>query len=120
MSARKRVCFVTIGATAGFEALLRATLSPSFLTVLREYGYTDLRLQYGKDGRGIFEQFASDWNIGDENENELNISGFDFKKHGIEDEIRATKGQGQCREGIVISHAGIPYHSANSPCTFLP
>ena len=120
MNARKRVCFVTIGATAGFEALLRATLSPSFLTVLREYGYTDLRLQYGKDGRAIFEQFARNWNTGDESENELNISGFDFKKQGIEDEIRATKGQGQSREGIVISHAGTPHQPTNSPYTVLP
>lgn len=102
----QRVCFVTIGATASFEALLRATLNPAFLEALEQYGYTDLRVQHGKDGRLILQEF-----IGQRTKEDIsltvNISGFDFNKQGLGAEMQAAKGQIGSRKGVVISHAGI-------------
>ena len=120
METPKKICFVTIGATAGFQALLRATLSPSFLTVLKEYRYTDLRLQYGQDGRGVLEQFEKSQDLASNERYGFKISGFDFNKHGLEAEMRAAKRQGQSTEGVVVSHAGIPDHSADPPSVVLP
>lgn len=101
-----RVCFVTIGATASFEALLRATLNPAFLEALEQYGYTDLRVQHGKDGRLIMQQFI-DQHPRKDISHTVNISGFDFNKQGLGQEMQAAKGQNGTREGVVISHAGI-------------
>ena len=106
----RKVCFVTIGATAGFDALIRAALDPAFLAVLRDYGYTDLRLQHGKEGRTILEDFEKNHNTGLRGTHGLKISGFDFDKKGLESEMMAVKGGNQSIEGAVISHAGISWY----------
>ena len=104
----RKLCFVTIGATAGFDALIRAVLSPPFLAALDENRYTDLRLQYGKDGRAIFEDFIqSRRSDSSEVSSGLHVSGFDFDKRGIEGEIKAVKGGVNGLEGVMVSHAGI-------------
>ena len=104
---QKKVCFVTIGATAGFDSLIQATLQPAFLTTLRNHGYTDLRLQHGKDGRTRLEEFkrreASEGNKAPV----IRVSGFDFNKHGLGAEMRAAKAGPDSLEGVVISHAGM-------------
>ena len=102
----QRLCFVTIGATAPFDSLVRAVLASDFLQALRRAGYTQLRIQYGdRSGEDIFRsrvQLLEDAGI----EHGLEISGFAFKKEGLRDEMRAVKGSTPESEGMVISHAG--------------
>jgi len=92
-------CFVTIGATASFAALIKATLSAQFLEVLAKQGYTDLVIQYGEDGKQVYEsclqQSAATEKSG------VKVSGFDLDKAGLGRYMR------QARSGVVISHAGI-------------
>ena len=102
----QKVCFVTVGATASFDSLIKATLSPPFLEALKTHNYTDLRLQHGKNGQKVLEEFESSKSTMREGTQDLNISGFDFKKQGLGSEMRAAKGEGNAVEGVVISHAG--------------
>ena len=102
----QRVCFITIGATASFDSLVKASLSPSFLAILDKYGYTDLRLQHGEDGHKIFENFEKNRGTESKYGQGLRISGFDFNKRGLGAEMRAAKGGPERSEGVVISHAG--------------
>jgi len=99
----QKTCFVTIGATASFGALVKATLSAQFLEALQKQGYTDLLVQYGQDGKQLYEscleQSAATKQSG------LKVSGFDLEKAGLGRYLR------QARSGVVISHAGIyPLH----------
>lgn len=102
----QKVCFVTVGATANFDSLIKATLSPQFLRVLKTHNYTDLRLQYGKDGQKMLDEFSRCNVVMSEEVQGLSISGFDFNKQGLGYEMRAAKGDGNGVEGVVISHAG--------------
>lgn len=103
----RKLCFVTIGATAAFDSLIKAVLSPEFLQRLHAFGYTDLHLQYGKDGHTILEEFRSRLGTKCEEEFGIQITGFDFNTKGLGSEMRAAKGEGDRLEGVVISHAGI-------------
>ena len=109
----QKICFVTVGATASFDSLIKATLSPPFLEALKTYDYTDVRLQYGKDGQKLLEEFKRRNDATLEGLDRLNISGLDFNKQGLGSEMRAAKGEGNRREGVVVSHAGtslpLPY-----------
>ena len=105
----RKLCFVTIGATAAFDSLIKATLSPEFLQRLQESRYTDLLLQYGNNGHIILEDFRSRFGSKSEEEFGIKITGFDFNKKGLGSEMRAAKGEGDHLEGVVISHAGIQY-----------
>lgn len=101
----RKVCFVTIGATASFDSLVRATLNPIFLEVLNQHGYTDLRIQYGKEGHSMLKEFENQHTMNEE-KHDIKISGFEFNKQGLGAEMRAAKGQDDRSEGVVISHAG--------------
>ena len=103
----QKVCFVTVGATASFDALIKATLSPPFLEALKTYDYTHLRLQHGKDGQKVPEEFYSA-NTGTQ---DLEISGFDFNRQGLGFEMRAAKGEDNRQEGVIVSHAGKSFTS---------
>ncbi|KAL8739208.1 MAG: hypothetical protein Q9181_000099 [Wetmoreana brouardii] len=99
----QKVCFVTIGATAAFDQLLEAVLTPQFLQALQGSGYTTLSLQYGKNGQKILrdsEAFELAKNHG------IEITGFDFNKQGLGQEMWAVKAGEDRAEGVVISHAG--------------
>lgn len=102
----RKLCFVTIGATAAFDSLIKAVLSSEFLQRLHAFGYTDLRLQYGKDGYTILEDFRNRYGSKSEEEFGIHITGFDFNKIGLGSEMRAAKGEGARSDGVVISHAG--------------
>lgn len=104
---RRKLCFVTIGATASFDGLVRACLAPEFLTVLAELKYTDLLLQYGKNGEKIMESLCPRPASGARIAHDVEVAGFDFRKEGLSVEMKAAKGQGvRSEEGLVISHAG--------------
>jgi beta-1,4-N-acetylglucosaminyltransferase len=103
----KKTCFITIGATAAFDALIKASLEPSFLDALRETGYTDLILQYGKDGQKILQEYLDSKGVsGQRDGHGIAITGFDFKRDGLGAEMRAAKGESGGTGGVVVSHAG--------------
>lgn len=109
--ARRRTCFVTIGATATFNALIAEVLSPAFLDILRQSGYTNLLLQYGK-GASIYETFTERNPPGSNARHGITIEGFGFNPQGLGQEMRLAKGashkktQTEWEEGVVVSHAG--------------
>ncbi|KAM3074674.1 N-acetylglucosaminyldiphosphodolichol N-acetylglucosaminyltransferase catalytic subunit alg13 [Clarireedia jacksonii] len=94
--------FVTIGATAEFEALVRETLSPLVLQTFVKEGYTKLRLQVGT----LMDGFDAMRPEGDAAFG-LEIEAFDFDRSGLGQEMRCCQAKSETRsEGIVISHAG--------------
>ena len=101
----EKLCFVTIGATAGFDALIAAALSPPFLQALTRAGYTNLLLQYGSGtGASIFNAFLA--KHGDTETDRINVDGFGFKATGLAADMKAAVGGHGKVEGVVISHAG--------------
>jgi hypothetical protein len=104
-----KVCFVTIGATASFDRLLKAVLERSFLQALHDARYTDLLIQYGKEGgKAIYDGFVTT-ECDDAKQNlGIEITGFDFNAGGLGQEMRKAKGNPKngSEEGLVISHAG--------------
>lgn len=104
----KKTCFVTVGATASFNAMIREILHQDFLAALKANNYTTLTIQYGRHGDELFRSFVK------ENENEvlhnygLTLTGFDFNINGLKDEMCAAKANPSTNtaEGLVISHAG--------------
>ncbi|KAL8827357.1 MAG: hypothetical protein Q9191_003229 [Dirinaria sp. TL-2023a] len=104
--APKKLCFVTVGATASFDALIEATLSPKFLDALQNSGYTDLLLQHGAGGGSILQEFYDSGGSIIQKKYGITVKGFDFNKQGLGFEMRAAKGSNHEAEGVVISHAG--------------
>jgi beta-1,4-N-acetylglucosaminyltransferase len=109
----KKLCFVTIGATASFDSLIAASLSQDFLRTLRDAGYTDLLLQHGNEGQKIFEGFVIKHRLDSPERQGLNINGFCFNKRGLGWEMKEAKGGDGAHEGVVISHAGTHYHDTS-------
>ncbi|KAL4887044.1 glycosyltransferase family 28 C-terminal domain-containing protein [Aspergillus karnatakaensis] len=104
----RKLCFVTVGATASFHLLLQSILSPGFLKALHRHGYTDLFIQYGKDGHQIFDQFVANYPPGDPSRHGVRVEGFDFNPAGLDKEMRLAKAKPSEKRssGLVISHAG--------------
>ena len=105
----RKTCFVTIGATAAFDSLLKAVLEPSFIEALQKAQYTDLLLQYGKEGKSVVDEALTKYGEDISSRSGLNITGFDFNKAGLGQEMRLAKGVDRHGrdEGVVISHAGL-------------
>ncbi|MCJ1435390.1 N-acetylglucosaminyldiphosphodolichol N-acetylglucosaminyltransferase catalytic subunit alg13 [Xylographa pallens] len=91
----QKLCFLTVGATAPFDALISAALSAPFLAALRAAAYTDLLLQHGASQ--VFNPLAA---AAAGKEHGLTVRGFAFNREGLGREMRAA------REGCVVSHAG--------------
>lgn len=98
-----KLCFLTVGATASFSTLIEAAVSPAFLTALESQGYTELSVQYGQDGKQLFEKCKS---IA-QGTSKLKVTGFDLDKTGLGRHMRRAKGAKDAVEGVVISHAGM-------------
>ncbi|KAL5343766.1 glycosyltransferase family 28 C-terminal domain-containing protein [Aspergillus crustosus] len=103
----RKLCFVTVGATASFHLLLESILSPTFLKALNQHGYTDLFVQYGKDGQQIFDQFVANHPLVDSRHG-IRVEGFDFNPAGLDNEMHLAKAKPSENRssGLVISHAG--------------
>ncbi|KAL4970833.1 N-acetylglucosaminyldiphosphodolichol N-acetylglucosaminyltransferase catalytic subunit ALG13 [Aspergillus stella-maris] len=104
----RKLCFVTVGATASFFLLLRAILDPEFLKALHLQSYTDLLIQYGKDGQHVFDEFEERYPQGDPSRHGVTVVGFDFNQAGLDVEMRLAKAKPSENRssGLVISHAG--------------
>jgi len=103
----RKVCFVTIGATASFQALIRATVSSTFCNSLEQNDYTDLIVQYGADGHGLFQSLLQDVASKEQGAG-VNVSGFGLDTNGLAQYMNLAKtgGGGSSVEGLVVSHAG--------------
>ena len=101
-----KLCFVTIGATADFDSLIRAVVSETFILALKAHSYTDLLIQYGQDESGVYRSFRDLMQVEPEIAKGLKIEGFGFNKVGLGQEMRAATSGRNRREGVVISHAG--------------
>ncbi|KAI6853006.1 hypothetical protein KC343_g10540 [Hortaea werneckii] len=101
-----KTCFVTIGATASFAALIRSALSSDTLSALSKLGYTDLVVQYGQDGKELFDSAMQQ--VKTAGGSNVNVTGFDLDKAGLGKYMRQAKGGGSRggQEGVVVSHAG--------------
>lgn len=100
-----KTCFVTIGATASFSGLVRGVLQHDFLEALEKQGYTDLLVQYGKDGQELFDSCITAAK-NSESGSFLRIAGFTIDKAGLAKYMKQAKGGNGNQEGVVISHAG--------------
>lgn len=101
-----KTCFVTIGATASFSSLIRAVLSADFFQALELHGYTELLVQYGKDGQKLYEENVTAA-VNTESGSVLQVNGFALDKAGLQRYMLQAKGsKNASEEGVVISHAG--------------
>ncbi|KIW54039.1 hypothetical protein PV05_06431 [Exophiala xenobiotica] len=99
-------CFVTIGATAPFNGLIKGVLAADFIRELQRAGYTELRIQYGDhEGEAIFNARKDEMETTLEAD-KVDVTGFGFDRTGLSKEIAAVKGRSAETEGMVISHAG--------------
>lgn len=108
-----KLCFVTIGATASFQKLIKAVLDLDFISALRNAGYSELRVQHGGDeGQETFDGFISMFGKAESSSKgafveDILVTGFPFKHEGLEADMREAKGSfDQYVEGVVVSHAG--------------
>jgi beta-1,4-N-acetylglucosaminyltransferase len=108
MTKPQKVCFVTIGATAPFDSLLSNVLDNGFLEALEKHEYTKLLIQYGKEGRAIFDAFIQNAPPESPARHGLDIQGFGFRQEGLLQDMRLTKSNqtGDIAEGMILSHAG--------------
>lgn len=105
-----KLCFVTVGATASFELLLRFVFDETFLYALQQHRYTHLLVQYGRYGQTIFENFIQNNPPGSDAWHGVEIGGFDFNQTGLGEEMRLAQANAELGQegGMIISHAGIP------------
>lgn len=81
---------------------------PATLVTLAACQYSDLVIQYGKDGESILNRTVPRRNDQERWAEGIFVSGFDFKQEGLNADMRAAKGRTGTDdvEGVVISHAG--------------
>lgn len=99
---QRKICFVTIGATAAFDDLIMTVLTKDFLEALNGLQYTELRIQHGEEGKTIFQRFYDAREAQVKDQLGIHLSGFDFRKDGLGEEMLAARKSA----GLVISHAG--------------
>lgn len=103
----KKVCFITTGATARFDALIVAALSPECLQAFSDNGFTHINFQCGASLPQIEVLIP-------EEKQGLVLSYFDFNKQGLNKEMRACQEDDgsrnpddQRKRGLIICHAGM-------------
>jgi len=101
-----KIIFVTIGATASFDALIRAALHPAFLHTLSKTGYTKLIIQFGRGGDALFRSLCME--AQSQGPYGLSVEGLEFTDDMM-DEMRVAKKENGREEGVVLCHAGIHY-----------
>ncbi|KAL2162424.1 hypothetical protein VTH06DRAFT_7337 [Thermothelomyces fergusii] len=98
-----RSCFVTVGATAGFRALLDEVSTVGFLQCLAEHGYATLVVQCGPD-QAVFDNRVA--GLSDADKHGVTIHSFGYTRD-MQAHILNCRGQAGVRPaGCVISHGG--------------
>lgn len=99
----ERHCLVTVGATARFTQLLTEVLEAPFLSTLRDYGFTHLTVQCGKDLEWFHNTLGS---LSPKVTHGLQITGFDFVDDLTDEMVKCREQVPRRRDGVVICHAG--------------
>ena len=116
-AAGSKTCFVTVGATAPFDGLIKAILEPTFLKALHDANYTDLKVQHGYEGKdNLYSPLSKQAEVLEFcKSSNLKVTGFGFDKDGLDNHIRGAKESAprgpkldNRSEGAVMSHAGQP------------
>ncbi|KAF2861311.1 glycosyltransferase family 1 protein [Piedraia hortae CBS 480.64] len=94
-----KTCFVTIGATAQFPALITAATSHQFLSALRDLSYSELMIQFGQEGEAPYDEEIEIYSV---TIARLRVRGFNLDRSGMEKYMCTARDSG----GAVISHAG--------------
>ncbi|PNS19176.1 UDP-N-acetylglucosamine transferase subunit alg13 [Sphaceloma murrayae] len=104
----RRTCFVTIGATASFDRLIRSVLTRDFIQALARHGYTELIVQFGAGGEDIFHACTSPPSSKEIVICGVEVRGFSVDTQGLDHYMKRAKGvhDQAVGEGCVISHAG--------------
>jgi beta-1,4-N-acetylglucosaminyltransferase len=105
MSQASKGCFVTVGATAPFNELVVAALSPKFLSALQAAGYTRLVIQYGQAKSSKKAYLTSLKRVETElGELPLHVQGFPLELVDFRETIKDVV----CtpNSGLLIAHAG--------------
>lgn len=97
----EKICFVTVGATASFDDLIRAVIDRKFILELIKAGYTKIVVQYGKTGSALFHECQQKAGPVD-----IEIEGFDFKSGDFRDAVEVVTASDRRKEGVMIAHAG--------------
>ncbi|KAJ5482844.1 UDP-N-acetylglucosamine transferase subunit alg13 [Penicillium diatomitis] len=101
-----KLCFVTVGATASFEGLIRAVLQDSFVAELERHGFTRLLIQHGKGGQELFDAYRAEYENGQKRHG-LEVGGFDLCPDMTPYVSMVRKDEANFQElGMMISHAG--------------
>ncbi|KAK4134006.1 glycosyltransferase family 1 protein [Trichocladium antarcticum] len=100
---RGRHCFATVGATAGFRALLEELSTPGFLQSLAAHGFTALDVQCGPDLEFFRDRIV---NLSNEETHGVAIRYFGYTET-MRAHMLACRGELDVRlSGCVIAHAG--------------
>ncbi|KAJ5892432.1 UDP-N-acetylglucosamine transferase subunit alg13 [Penicillium tannophilum] len=108
----RKVCLVTVGATAAFPELVAAVANEQFFKTLAEKNFTHLFIQYGAHGRHQFDLCLAGHQSGDKLFHGIDVIGFDFDKNlghhmGLAMEKKPDGKPHQHQElGLMITHAG--------------
>ena len=114
-AAGSKTCFVTVGATAPFDGLIKAILEPKFLKALHDANYTDLKVQHGYESEdNLFSRLSKQTEVSEFcKSSNLKMTGFGFDTEGLDNHIRRAKDSAprgskldNSSEGAVMSHAG--------------
>ncbi|KAK4447887.1 hypothetical protein QBC34DRAFT_120901 [Podospora aff. communis PSN243] len=95
-------CFVTVGATAGFRALLAEVASPTFFSTLAGLGFGRLAVQCGPD-LAWFEETVAGLGTGTCG---IEVEAFDLTNDMQAYMLACRSERGSRRPGCIISHAG--------------
>ncbi|KAI5280459.1 N-acetylglucosaminyldiphosphodolichol N-acetylglucosaminyltransferase catalytic subunit alg13 [Ascosphaera aggregata] len=111
---KQKLCFVTVGATAPFDALVAEVLSEAFIRKLSELKYTQLLIQFGRCSAPIRHRLQEAKHYCSSSDQwSLSVQGYDFKD-SIEADLMKVKHAPLelVQEGVVLSHAvmrlGVP------------
>jgi beta-1,4-N-acetylglucosaminyltransferase len=99
-----KAIFITVGATASFDALIRAALQPGFLRTLSRTGYSELFIQYGKGGKELFDKYLAE--AQEHGPYEISVAAFEFTQNMMQS-MRVAKAENGREEGLVLCHAGM-------------
>lgn len=96
-----RHCFVTVGATAAFTALVEEVLSEQFLAGIRQLGFESMDLQCGDDFSDVKDAIPTEEACG------IRIHAFPFDKDLTRYYLTARgDAAGKRPAGVVIAHGG--------------
>lgn len=105
-----RYCLITVGATVGFNDLIKEAIHPDFWHDLNSRGFTALRIQCGPDIESATKRLAT---LENNKPRGMTVDVFEVSRNLMTEEMTLCKpSRGQRHQGLVISHAGQYHHTS--------